>query len=226
MTPEDLFSLMRQHTDKPWLIDAFCCQGGASAGYVLAGFYVAGVDTSPEMLKRYPYPSVRVDAVQFLREHGHRFAVRHTSPPCQHDSDTQRIQGNDHPDLIGPTRDALLESGGPYVIENVVSASTREKLKDPGMLCGEMFGLKTYRHRLFETSHPVLYPVDPPHPQPTVKMGRKVEPGQYYHAVGNFSGVAYARRDMGVGWMNRDGVRECIPPIYARYVGEQIKAQL
>ncbi|MGW3915936.1 SAM-dependent methyltransferase, partial [Streptomyces sp. NPDC005070] len=44
-------------------------------------------------------------------------------------------------------------------------------------------------------------------------------PGHYGQFVGNFSGVDLARRVMGVPWMNRDGVRECIPPGYTQHIG-------
>jgi DNA (cytosine-5)-methyltransferase 1 len=53
-------------------------------------------------------------------------------------------------------------------------------------------------------------------------MGRPVQPGQWYHAVGNFSGVGYIRDDLDVPWMNRDGLRECIPPVFAEYIGRQL----
>ncbi|WP_372671287.1 hypothetical protein [Amycolatopsis kentuckyensis] len=57
-------------------------------------------------------------------------------------------------------------------------------------------------------------------------MGRPLQAGDWYHAVGNFSGVPYVRADMGVPWMNRDGIRECIPPVYARHIGTQLLAHL
>ncbi|MDX2710176.1 SAM-dependent methyltransferase, partial [Streptomyces sp. PA03-6a] len=57
------------------------------------------------------------------------------------------------------------------------------------------------------------------HTAPLVKMGRPLNAGDWYHAVGNFSNVPYVRADMGVHWMTRDGIRECIPPAYAAWVG-------
>lgn len=205
------------------MLDAFCCQGGASWGYRAAGFQMTGVDKDPQV--RYPFGFVQADAVQYIREHGGRFAARHTSPPCQHDSKTQQIQGNDHPDLIAPTRAALLEVGGPYIIENVGGAE--HKLVRPMMLCGLMFGLKTHRHRYFETNFPVRDPGPCPDPdRPTRKMGRRLQDGDLYHAVGHFSGVDLVRQDMGVRWMNRDGIRECIPPVYAAYIGLSLARHL
>ncbi|WP_315986136.1 SAM-dependent methyltransferase [Streptomyces sp. t39] len=186
-----------------------------------------GVDKDPQ--PRYPFNFCQSDAIafvmenlDFLREH---VDLVHASPPCQHDSDCQRIQGREHPDLIGPTRNALEALGLPYVIENVGGAAA--KLRDPAELCGAMFGLHTYRHRYFEAGGGFSFaaPGHPPHLQSTVKMGRALKPGDFYHAVGNFSNVAYVREDMGVTWMNRDGIRECIPPAYTEYIGRQFIQQ-
>ncbi|MFJ4336584.1 SAM-dependent methyltransferase [Streptomyces sp. NPDC088915] len=208
--------LFRRESRRPLLLDAFCCQGGAAAGYAAAGFDVVGVDLAPQ--PRYPFTFIQADAVAFIREYGSRFAFIHTSPPCQHDSECQRLQGNTHPDLIAPTRAALESTGRPWVIENVGGAVP--KLREPVMLCGAMFSLKTYRHRYFETGGWTLTPPGHPvHVAPQAKMGRPIPPGHYGQFVGNFSGVDHARRVMGVPWMNRDGIRECIPPAYTRHVG-------
>lgn len=201
------------------MLDLYCCQGGASAGYAAAGAEVFGVDLHPQ--PRYPFPFRQGDALEATGRNADRADFIHASPPCQAYSDTQRIQRNDHADLIGPTRDALNATGRPWVIENVGGAL--DELRDPVMLCGAMFGLHTYRHRWFETGGGFTFtpPEHPEHVHPTVKMGRPVREGDWYHAVGNFSGVAYVRRDMGVPWMNRDGVRECIPPAYTEYIGNE-----
>jgi DNA (cytosine-5)-methyltransferase 1 len=203
---------------RPRLLDLFCCQGGASAGYVSAGFDVVGVDI--DVQPRYPYEFVQGDAVAFLREHGAEFDAVHASPPCQGYSNAQRIQGREHPLLIEVVRELLEPMGVPYVIENVVGAP----LKSPIELCGAMFGLRTYRHRIFESNITLIPPVHPGHDQKQVKMGRPVREGEFYQAVGNFSNVSYARADMGVPWMNRDGIRECIPPAYAHFVGVAFRA--
>ncbi|PYC80584.1 SAM-dependent methyltransferase [Streptomyces tateyamensis] len=204
------------------MLDAYCCQGGAGMGYYLAGFEVLGIDKDPQ--PRYPFAFARADAVEFIAQHGAEFDFVHASPPCQGYSDAQRIQGNAHPDLIAPTRDALSRAGRPWVIENVGGA--RPELRDPVMLCGAMFGLRTYRHRYFETGGGLVLavPEHPAHLAPQAKMGRPVPEGWFGQFVGNFSGVALAREVMAVPWMNRDGIRECIPPAYTRLIGRQAAA--
>ncbi|OWA14288.1 SAM-dependent methyltransferase [Streptomyces sp. CS159] len=202
---------------RPTLLDLYCCQGGAGKGYDDAGFDVTGVDKDPQ--PRYPHRFFQADAITFVREHGAAFDFIHASPPCQHDSECQRIQSNTHPDLIAPTRTALETAGRPWVMENVRGAVP--KLRAPVMLCGQMFRLANYRHRYFETGggFTLAQPGHPAHLVPQAKMGRPVPPGHYGQFVGNFSGVDLARRVLGVPWMNRDGIRECIPPAYTQHIG-------
>jgi len=213
---------------RPILVDLYCCQGGATKGYQQAGFYVIGVDLDPQ--PRYIGDEFwQADAIAWLEAHAgwirSQVAFVHASPPCQFDSDCQRIRGNTHPDLIEPTREVLEAIGVPYVIENVRGALP--KLKSPVELCGTMFGLRTYRHRYFEAGGWTLpQPEHPAHTAPQVKMGRAPRDGEFVQAIGNFSGVAMVRDDWGVPWMNRDGIRESIPPAYARYVAGQFAAQL
>lgn len=214
---------MRRGRRRPRLLDTFCCQGGAGMGYRLAGFDVVGVDIAPQ--SRYPFTFIQAEAVAFISEHGAEFDFIHASPPCQHDSECQRIRGNAHPDLIGPTRAALESTGRPWVIENVRGALP--KLHGPVMLCGTMFGLETYRHRYFETGGFTLpEPAHAAHLVPQAKMGRPIPPGHFGQFVGNFSGVDHARRVMDVPWMNRDGIRECVPPAYTQWLGTHALASL
>jgi DNA (cytosine-5)-methyltransferase 1 len=190
-------------------------------GYHRAGFTVVGVDIAPQ--PRYPFAFHQRDAVEFLRIHGKRFDAIHASPPCQAFTNAQKIMGNEHPDLIEPVRELLLELGKPYVIENVPGSP----LDDPIELCGAMFGLQTYRHRLFESNINLVAPEHPVHVARTTKMGRKPVEGEFMHVVGNFSGVAKAKEAMGgVDWMNRDGLRESIPPAYTEWIGRQFMESL
>lgn len=214
------------------LLDLYCCQGGATWGYGLAGYTVTGVDKDPQ--PRYLETGAafhQADAVQFVYDRltwiQETFDFIHASPPCQFDSDCQRIRDNEHPDLIEPTREALEATGLPYVIENVGGAQS--KLRNPVELCGLMFGMtRTYRHRYFEAGGgwTLPQPHHPRHEAPQVKMGRPARDGEVIQAVGNFSGVGIVRAEWGVDWMNRDGIREAIPPQYARYIGEQFRAHL
>ena len=200
------------------ILDLFCCEGGAAVGYANAGFDVVGVDLEPRFAKRYPFEFVAADALDYVAEHGREFDAIHASPPCQAYTNAQRIRGNAHPDLVGPTRDLLGAIGVPYVIENVEGAP----LLNPGLLCGAMFGMRTFRHRLFESNVALTFPAHPAHDARSTKMGRPVRDGEYMHVVGNFSGVALAREVMGMPWASRDGLREAIPPAYTEYIGGQL----
>ena len=187
-----------------------------------AGFDVHGVDIEPQ--PRFPFNFTQADAIEYVRAHGHEFDLISGGPPCQRYSLTQRIQGNEHPDLIGAFRDAAQTTGRPYLIENVEEA--RPLLIRPVMLCGYAFSMRTDRHRLFESSVPLFELAHRNHGQRKVKMGRVLQPGDRYHAVGNFSNVLYVRADMGVEWMSREGIRECVPPAYTEFIGRQIINQL
>ncbi|MCL6281656.1 DNA cytosine methyltransferase [Streptomyces albidoflavus] len=203
-------------TNRLRVLDLFCCQGGAAMGYHRAGFNVTGIDLAPQ--PRYPFHFIQADSIDYVREHGAQFDFIHASPPCQRYSRTQKIQHRDHPDLIAPTRTALEATGRPWVIENVEEA--HRELRNPVTLCAAAFGMRTYRHRLFETGGNFTFtpPRHPAHWAPLTKMGRPRAAGHFAHYVGNFSGVQEARTDMGVPWMNRDGIRECIPPAYTHHI--------
>ncbi|MEU6400092.1 SAM-dependent methyltransferase, partial [Streptomyces cinnamoneus] len=123
-------------------------------------------------------------------------------------------------------RQALEATRRPWVIENVVEAAP--ELRDPVVMCAAVFGMRTYRHRLFETGggFTLTPPAHQPHTAPLTKMGRPLREGDWYHAVGNFSNVPYVRADMDVPWMNRDGIRECIPPAYTQWIGRQALTHL
>ena len=87
-----------------------------------------------------------------------------------------------HHDPVRDVRRMLREIGTPYVIENVGGAPL---LPGAAMLCGAMFGLRMYRHRLFETSFAVEVPEHPEHTVPVAKDGPGCEAG----------GVPECRRD-------------------------------
>ncbi|MEV0559426.1 SAM-dependent methyltransferase [Streptomyces sp. NPDC050597] len=204
---------------RPWngltVLDVFCCQGGASMGYYLAGYDVVGVDKGDQ--PRYPFPFIQGDAIEYILAHGHEYDLIAGSPPCQRYTNAQKIRGREHPDLIAPTRAAMEATGRPWIIENVEGAP----LLDTVVLCGAMFGLRTYRHREFESSLDLGTRLHPRHLAPVAKMGRRVREGEFMHIVGNFTGVDLAREIMGMPWASRDGLREAIPPVYAKFLGAQ-----
>lgn len=190
-------------------------------GYHKAGFTVHGVDLHPQ--PRYPFTFFQKDAISYLEElidsgEIYEYDVIHGSPPCQAFTRAQTIRGNNHPDLIAPFRELVKKTGLPYIIENVPGSP----LEDPILLCGASFGLHTYRHRLFESNFPFTAPQHEKHIVVPTKMGRPLAQGDFYHAVGNFTSVDYVRKDMDVPWMNREGIRESIPPVYTEYLGKEV----
>lgn len=69
-------------------------------------------------------------------------------------------------------------------------------------------------------------PEHPAHTRRQTKMGRRRKPDEMGYYVGNFIGVDDAKEDLDVPWMSREGIRECIPPAYAEYVGKAFIEQL
>lgn len=217
---------------RPALLDAYCCQGGASAGYQAAGFCTTGVDVAPQ--PRYPWHSVQDDALRYTVRYGYRYAAIHASPPCQHWSDLAHRNGNAHdwPDLIGPTRDVLAIVGRPWVMENV----ERTPLRGTVRLCGTQFpGLRVLRHRLFETSgwaipelphgrHPLVFT----HDKRKAHYGQLDQDTAFVQVTGGGNATLANKRAAmgGVDWMDSHGVNESIPPAYAGHVGRALLAHL
>lgn len=202
---------------KPRLLDLFCGAGGCTKGYQRAGFHVTGVDLNPQ--PRYcGEVFFQADALEFLRDHGREFDAIHASPPCQGYSRMPR-RGREYPMLIESVRSALELAGAPWVIENVVGAP----LRDPVTLCGWTFGLKTYRHRLFESSVTLTAPAHIRHPEACPRAGRRgIAEGGFISVCGHISQVRYARRVMQIDWMSRDELAQAIPPAYTEYIGHQL----
>lgn len=201
-------------------LDLYCCSGGAGEGCWLAGFDILGVDIEPQ--PRNPHPFVMGDALEYLRENGHRYDLIHASPPCQAYSRSTKQwkkEGREYVDLISRTRDALIEIGKPWVIENVPGSP----LLSPIFLNGSVFGMRVHRPRYFESSFPLPQPDVPP--MKPMKMGRPVREGDIVQPVGHFSGVRYVAKEMGCEWMNRDGLSQAIPPAYTRWIAEQFLLQ-
>jgi DNA (cytosine-5)-methyltransferase 1 len=171
---------------------------------------------------------VRADFFEFVREHGREFDAIHASPPCQFATRATRAWGEvddaKHPNLIGRVRRLLEAAGRPYVIENVVEAKAH--MRHPVTLCGVRFGLKVYRHRLFESNVFLWQPEHEAHPERVPHLGRGASPGGYISVAGNFSDVEAARKAMQIPWMTGGELSQAIPPPYTQFIGEQIMLHL
>lgn len=249
---------------KPRLLDLFCGAGGAAMGYYRAGFEVVGVDIKPQ--PHYPFEFHQADALETMRillsglpikietmllnsivvndAQGHNLFLRnisaiHASPPCQDDSiATQKWKnkGYVYPQLIQPTRELLIATGKPYVVENVTGAKRR--LNNPILLCGLTFGLKVVRHRWFEIHPFIMSPGHSPrqcHGAVTKKIAIN-DPaghgmlGHTYRALtvaghgGNSQSFRWQdwQEAMGIDWMNKQELTQAIPPAYTEYIGKYL----
>ena len=207
------------------LLDIFCGAGGASKGYEMAGFDVTGIDLKSG--KRYPFTYIKKDFKTLTVEDLQDYDVIHASPPCQTFSITKnlRIAQNkktDKEDLLDVTRQLLIDSGKPYVLENVPGAP----LRNPIQLCGSVFNLQVRRHRLFESNMP-LKGSGCDHKQ----QGRPV--GIYGSLNDKIPGggqtaktIEIAREAMGINWMIWTELVEAIPPMYTEFIGKQVMTYL
>ena len=209
------------------LLDLYCGVGGASVGYAMAGFEVTGVDLKHG--KRYPYAYVRADVLEIIKDidYVRQFDVIHASPPCQTHSITKHLrnaQGNtiSKLDLIPETRQALIASGKPYIIENVPGSP----LINPVQLCGSSFGLKVRRHRLFESNMPIKGSI----------CNHKLQ-GRPVGVYGSLNDeipkggktattIDEARKAMGMDWAIWTELVEAIPPAFTKYLGLQVMGLL
>jgi DNA (cytosine-5)-methyltransferase 1 len=211
--------------DKPKILDLFCCGGGASMGYHLAGFEVVGVDINPQ--PRYPFEFVQSDAFEVLRKMHGDFDAIHASPPCQGYSNlTPASHKDNHERLIDRLRPTLEATGKPYIVENVGGA--REELINPVMLCGSMFGLRTQRHRFFETNWPVLPPCECDHSEIPllVTTASKASRELRFRLGMKPKTVENAPLAYGIDWMGFAELKEAIPPKYTQYLGLQLRSLL
>lgn len=241
----------------PKLLDLYSCAGGAAAGYHRAGFDVYGVDKDPQ--PRYPFAHNVGDAVQvlarltfgesvtFTHPDGttaelflEDFDVIHASPPCQTYSATKAWHDNAHPDLVEPTREALIATGLPYVIENVPGAP----LIDPVRLCGSEFDmvgpdsdgrmLKMIRHRLFESNMPLRNNGGCRHRRDYITASVYGNGGgwsiEYRDSPTRRSGyipkTPVIQNILGIDWMTKHEMSQVVPPVMAEHIGRQIMDHL
>lgn len=230
---------------RPRMLDLCGCEGGAAAGYQAAGWHVTSVDVDKAALARNPAARTHNgDAMELLERIARLgsdhflFDAIHASFPCQRWAANGVVKNKKWPDYITPGRELLNATGLPWVMENVPKAPLRRDL----VLCGTHFGLQTEdtdgtrlhlrRHRVFESN--VLLTPPPPcvHPPGVQWAGvyggarrdkveaRTVRKGGYVPPDADVQSALLG----GVPWMSGKGRRECIPPLYAEYVGRQVLA--
>lgn len=233
---------------RPLLLDLYCCQGGAARGYADAGFDVVGVDIEPQ--PRYPFPFLRADALEAMKKLNNgeelefstlggsgrtisrsQVSAVHASPPCQSFLNLGAVNKSlgrtyEYPNLIGPTRELLIDSGLPFVIENVEDAKSH--LVAPVRICGTGLGRPLRRHRLFE-SNVCVEGVACAHrrfSEPRYWTGWRPKGEKRLSTVvqvyGNAGGQQEWPAAMGIDWMDRHGFVEAIPPAYAEHIGRQL----
>ena len=192
------------------------------------------MDIDPQ--PNYPFEFHQADAIEFVRDHGHEFDAIHASPPCQTFSRTKTLHDNEHPDLIKPTRDALVASGKPWVMENVVGAP----LIDPIKLSGQHFNmtapdvdgvpLKLVRNRLFESNILLRVP-------DSFHANKHIQTASIYGAGGGWTPrhrdnpdrrggyiphTDVIKKLLGIDWMTKHEMSQSIPPVFTEWVGGQI----
>lgn len=217
-------------------IDLFCGAGGSSVGLKQAGFgYILGVDN--KIQNEYPFSFMLQDVLAISLSTFKRFDFIWASPPCQAfsvASQPAKKRGKRYPDLIDKTRQLLLKTGKPFVIENVRQAPIRYDL----VLDGTMFDLGVIRKRVFEIHGFNI----------SLILGKKragtIMDGSYISVVGRGAGSI---RQSYRAYMDKNGLKtirdayqhamkidwikdlrmlaEAVPPAYAKYIGEQFLKQ-
>lgn len=218
------------------ILDLFSGAGGAAWGLHQAfpDAEIVGVDNRP--MPRYPFRHVVANAMEFPLD---GFDCVWASPPCQGYSIMRNLpwlRDREYPLLIEPTRARLLRWGGPYIIENVAGAQRTARM-GANWLCGSMFGLHFYRHRLFETNFAWWMPAHPRH-QKAIRRGAMLgdrhqrivysgaedarQESNAGVAVGHAKGWRVAAAEMGIDWMTREELTQAIPPAYSRWLAQFI----
>jgi len=223
---------------RPKILDLFCGAGGAGMGYNVAGFEVVGVDLNPQ--PDYPFEFIQADAITTLEDEAFmsEFDAIHASPPCQpystgvssRSSKWNHTKGKDEPALIDTVHGLLVESGLPWVIENVMGA--RDHMPEPWfVLCGSMFDRPIPRHRVFATNFGASV-LEHPNCRGLAKRSSE-ELGWEYR---DMSVTGKGRRKgtserwsylLGIYWpVSQHGLAEAIPPAYSQHIGTQVLAHI
>jgi DNA (cytosine-5)-methyltransferase 1 len=201
-------------------LDLFCCCGGASVGLERAGFDdITGVDIRNG--HEYPHDFWCDDVFELPMSFFDYFDFIWASPPCQQFSVSSRrwvnVGYSFDGDMIDATRQLLLKTKKPFVIENVVGSPLRNDLR----LCGEMFGLRVVRHRIFEIHGFTV--LQPPHIKHRDPIDRN---HSWYVNMTGHGGQSYSFKME--DWQNaidihhiskKEHLTQAVPPAYSEYIG-------
>jgi DNA (cytosine-5)-methyltransferase 1 len=208
----------------PVLLDLFSGAGGSAVGYYRAGFNVIGVDIEPQ--PNFPpfCQFIQADAMKILEGPLDQYDAIHASPPCQAYSNALKHMASGYPELIAPVLERLQEIDIPWVVENVPGSPliTGDTLfGDHGvLLCGSMFGLRVQRHRLFQTSFPVMPPRYCDHSQVPMNPHNSASRKLWREKLSEDEFIERSWVDeMGLYWMGLREGREAIPPVYTQHIG-------
>jgi DNA (cytosine-5)-methyltransferase 1 len=211
------------------ILDACCCAGGMTRGYVLAGHEVTGLDKvfHRNYLKSGAAGFVHGDVLDLLAdpEFLAPFDFISASPPCQWGSAMSACRPGlaaAYPNLVAPVRELLEASGKPWVIEQP-ELPGRRALRNPVTLCAWTMGRELYRHRSFETGggFQLKIPVHRAHTMPASRAGHWA-PGTVMSVAGHIAPVAHARKIMELYGTTREELAEAVPPYMAEFIGQQI----
>ena len=231
---------------RPICLEVCAGEGGSTKGLMDAGFDVIAVDDNPNRLKRNPARwTVLGDAFDAILRLGADADLLWAGWPCQdYSAGTRAIRASGgitgHKRLIAAGREAMQRTRIPWVIENVEGA--RSELHHPVMLCGQQFSLFAtdddgtelimQRHRLFESSHLIYAPMHNKHLAGVQVAGsyggarRDKDEARNVRHGGYVPSAAVQAKLLGVDWMTQQGQYLCIPPVYARYIGQQMLAHI
>jgi len=199
-------------------LDLCCKAGGATKGLQQAEYYVVGVD-----INRQPNYCgdwfIQGDALEIDWT---GYDLIWASPPCQRYSVLTPVDRKEnHPDSLPIFLDRLRNQSTPYIVENV--NGTQHMMKDPVFLCGTMFGLNIWRHRWFEIGNSNVFFLLPPcnhDGHPVLISGRGMLHKRGKRAMEPPTAV---RADaIGINWMTGKELDEAIPPVYSKFLAEQI----
>lgn len=239
----------------PTLLDLFCGAGGAGEGYSRAGFDVTGVDIRPQKNHPAHMRFIQADALAYALQYGWMYDVIHASPPCQAHS-TITPDKSKHVDLIPQTRFVLETLGKPYVIENVAGArkALRDAIMLCGAQFGlkvyrhRYFESNVYLMAMPHAPHRDNTPraghgvsdkgfISPTSGGMTSKPTRRASGARhtgtrgmtdngFVVVSGNYSGLDYCKRAMGIDWMTQRELTQAIPPAFTHFIGAQLMTYL